>query len=94
MKAYSDRLINKYQNNIYKEKSIKIEILSEKDYSEGENRIIKVEMLGELNGRKQQIYQFIKYTPKGIYQFIGTDYSDNFEYMNEFKTIAEQVILK
>ena len=94
LKAYSDRLINKYQNNIYKEKSIKIEILSEKDYREGENRIIKVEMLGELNGRKQQIYQFIKYTPKGIYQFIGTDYSDNFEYMNEFKTIAEQVILK
>jgi hypothetical protein len=94
LKAYSDRLINKYQNNIYKDKSIKIKILSENDYHEGENRIIKVEMLGELNGEKQKIYQFIKYTPKGIYQFIGTDHSDNFEHMNEFKTIAENIKLK
>jgi len=94
LKAYSDRLISKYQNNIYKEKSIKIKILSEKDYLEGENRIIKVEMLGELNGEKQKIYQFIKYTPKGIFQFIGTDHSDNFEHINEFKTIAENIKLK
>jgi hypothetical protein len=94
LKAYSDRLISKYQNNIYKEKSIKIKILSEKDYLEGENRIIKVEMLGELNGEKQKIYQFIKYNPKGIYQFIGTDHSDNFEHINEFKTIAENIKLK
>jgi len=94
LKAYSDRLISKYQNNIYKEKSIKIKILSEKDYLEGENRIIKAEMLGELNGEKQKIYQFIKYTPKGIFQFIGTDHSDNFEHINEFKTIAENIKLK
>jgi hypothetical protein len=94
MKAYSDRLIYKYQNNIYKEKSIKIKIISEKDYKEGENRIIKVEMLGELKGKKQRIYQFIKYTPKGIYQFIGADFSQNFEHINEFKKIAEIIKLK
>jgi hypothetical protein len=94
MKAYSDRLIYKYQNNIYKEKSIKIKIISEKDYKEGENRIIKVEMLGELKGKKQKIYQFIKYTPNGIYQFIGADFSPNFEHLNEFKKIAETIKLK
>lgn len=94
IKAYSDKLIYKYQNNIYKEKSINIKILSDDDYKEGENRIIKTEMLGELKGKKQMIYQFIKSTPKGIYLFIGTDLSENFVHTNEFKKIAENINLK
>lgn len=94
IKAYSDKLISKYQNNIYKEKSINIKILSDDDYKEGENRIIKTEMLGELNGKKQMIYQFIKSTPKGNYFFIGTDFSENFVHANEFKKIAGDINLK
>lgn len=94
IKSYSDKLIKKYQNNIYKEKSIDIKIISEKDYSEGENRIVKVEMLGELNGKKQKIYQFIKHSPNGIYQFIGTDHSKKFEHIDEYKSIAENIKLK
>jgi hypothetical protein len=94
LKKYSDRLIYKYQNNIYKEKSINITILSESDYKEGESRIIKVEMLGVLKGQKQKIYQFLKSSPKGIYQFIGTDFSKDSKYMNEFKKISENVKLK
>ena len=94
IKAYSDKLIYKYQNNIYKEKSINIKILSCDDYKEGENRIIKTEMLGELNGKKQKIYQFIKSTPKGIYLFIGTDFTENFVHTNEFKKIAKNISIK
>lgn len=94
IKKYSDRLIYKYQNNIYKEKSISIKILSENDYKKGESRIIKVEMLGVLKGQKRKIYQFIKYSPNGIYQFIGMDFSKDSKYMNEFKKIAENVKLK
>ena len=94
LKKYSDRLIYKYQNNIYEEKSINITILSESDYKEGESRIIKVEMLGVLKGQKQKIYQFLKYSPKGIYQFIGTDFSKDSRYMIEFKKIAQNVKLK
>jgi hypothetical protein len=94
IKAYSDKLIYKYQNNIYKEKSINIKILSGDDYKEGENRIIKTEMLGELNGKKQKIYQFIKSTPKGIYLFIGTDFTENFVHTNEFKKIAKNISIK
>ncbi|MGL3002048.1 hypothetical protein [Flavobacterium sp. RSSB_23] len=94
IKAYSDKLIYKYQNNIYKEKSINIKILSGDEYKEGENRIIKTEMLGELNGKKQKIYQFIKSTPKGIYLFIGTDFTENFVHTNEFKKIAKNISIK
>lgn len=94
IKAYSDRLIYKYQNNIYKEKSVNIKILSENDYNEGENRIINVEMLAELKGKKHKIYQFIKYTPNGIYQFIGSDFSEKFKYISEYKKIAEKIRIK
>jgi hypothetical protein len=94
IKAYSDRLIYKYQNNIYKEKSVNIKILSENEYTEGKNRIIKVEMLAELKEKKHKIYQFIKYTPNGIYQFVGTDFSTDFKHTNEFKRIVEKIKLK
>ncbi len=94
IKAYSDRLIYKYQNNIYKEKSVTIKIVSEKDYKEGESRIIKVEMIAELKGKKYKIYQFIKQSADGIYQFIGTDFSEKFKHTEEFKRIAEKVKIK
>lgn len=94
IKAYSDRLIYKYQNNIYKEKSVKLKIISENDYFEGESRIIKTEMIAELQGKKHKIYQFIKQSTEGIYQFIGADFSEKFTNTEEFKKIAEKVKLK
>lgn len=94
IKAYSERLIYKYQNNIYKEKSLKIKIVATKDYKEGESRIIKVEMIAELKGKKHKIYQFIKQSIGGIYQFIGADFSEKFKNTDEFKIIAETVKIK
>ncbi|KQX15433.1 hypothetical protein [Flavobacterium sp. Root420] len=94
LKTYSDKLIYKYENNIYKEKNIKIKMISEKKYKEEENEIIKVEMFGIFEEKELKIYQYIKQTPKGIIQFVGTDISKKYVHFNEYKNIAENIKIK
>ncbi|QOG01437.1 hypothetical protein [Flavobacterium sp. MDT1-60] len=94
LKTYSDKLIYKYENNVYKEKSIKVKVISEEKYKEGENEIIKVEMFGIFEGKEMKIYQYIKQTPKGIIQFLGTDISKKYIHFAEYKKIAESIKIK
>lgn len=94
LKTYSDKLIYKYGNNIYKEKNVKIKVISEEKYKEGVNEIIKVEMSGIFEGKELKMYQYIKQTPKGIIQFLGTDISKKYTHFNEYKKIAESIKLK
>ncbi|KOP38025.1 MULTISPECIES: hypothetical protein [unclassified Flavobacterium] len=94
LKTYSDKLIYKYGNNIYKEKNVKIKVISEEKYKEGADEIIKVEMSGIFEGKELKMYQYIKQTPKGIIQFLGTDISKKYTYFNEYKKIAESIKLR
>jgi hypothetical protein len=94
LKTYSDKLIYKYENNVYKEKNIKIKVISEEKYKEGENEIIKVEMFGIFEGKEMKIYQYIKQTPRGIIQFLGTDISKKYIHFAEYKKIAESIKIK
>ncbi len=94
IKKHSDNLIYKYQNNEFVEKRLKIDIISEKEFNEGENKIIKVEMVGTKQGLKSKMFQYIKQTPNGIIQFISSDYTENSKYINEYKAIAEKITLK
>ncbi|MFB3388466.1 hypothetical protein [Flavobacterium sp. LAR06] len=94
LKAYSDKLIYKYGNNIYKEKNIKIKIISEMKYKEGESQIVKVEMFGIFEEKEMKIYQYIKQTPKGIIKLVGTDISKKYVHFNEYKNIAENIKIK
>ena len=83
LKKYSDNLIRKYENNTFEEKRIEIDIISEKEFKEGENKIIKVEMIGTIQGKKSKKFQYIKQTPNGIIQFLGSDFTENSMYLNE-----------
>lgn len=94
LKTYSDKLIYKYENNVYKEKNIKIKVISEEKYKEGENEIIHVEMFGIFEGKEMKIYQYIKQTPRGIIQFLGTDISKKYIHFAEYKKIAESIKIK
>lgn len=94
LKSYSDNLIYKLENNIYKEKNIKIENRKEDTFKEGIDEIIKVEIDGIFKNKKMKIFQYIKQTPKGIILFIGTDISMNYIYLNEYKEIAQRIKLK
>ncbi|MDP5200590.1 hypothetical protein [Flavobacterium sp. DG2-3] len=94
IKVYSDNLISKYQNNIFKEKNIKIKIISEQQYKEDGNEIIKVEMIGIYQGKELKMYQYIKESSKGVIQFIGTDISKNYMHISEYKLIAESIKFK
>lgn len=94
LKTYSDKLIYKYENNVYKEKNIKIKVISEEKYKEGENEIIQVEMFGIFEGKEMKIYQYIKQTPRGIIQFLGTDISKKYIHFAEYKKIAESIKIK
>jgi hypothetical protein len=94
LKSYSDNLINKYENNTFEEKRIKIEITSEKEYKEEEGKIIKVDMNGTIQGKHLKIFQFIKQTPKGIIQFVGFDFTNSSEHITEYKNIAEKITIK
>lgn len=94
LKTYSDKLIYKYENNVYKEKNIKIKVISEEKYKEGENEIIKVEMFGIFEGKEMKIYQYIKQTPRGIIQFLGTDISKKYIHFAEYKKITESIKIK
>ena len=94
LKKYSDNLIYKYQNNIFKEKNVKIKVTSEQKYKQGEDEIIKVEMIGIFQDKELKMYQYMKQSPKGIIQFIGTDISKGYKYIQEYKQIAESIKLK
>ncbi|MBF4485345.1 MULTISPECIES: hypothetical protein [unclassified Flavobacterium] len=94
LKTYSDKLIYKYGNNIYKEKNIKIKVISEEKCKEGVNEIIKVEMSGVFEGKELKMYQYIKQTPKGIIQFLGTDISKKYTHFSEYTKIAESIKIK
>lgn len=94
LKVYSDNLIKKYKNNTFEEKRIKIEIISEKEFKDGENIVIKVEMIGTIQHKKSRMFQYIKQTPNGIIQFIGFDFTKNLKYLNEFKNISKKITLK
>ncbi|MDQ8014551.1 MAG: hypothetical protein REI96_19030 [Flavobacterium nitrogenifigens] len=94
LKKYSDNLISKYQNNAFKEKNIDIEIISEQNYKKGEDEIVAVEMLGEYQGKKLKMFQYLKQTTKGVILFVGTDISKNYVYFKEFKQIADMIKLK
>lgn len=94
LKKHSDYLIDKYENNTFEEKRIEIDIISEKEFKEDENKIIKVEMIGTIQGKKSKMFQYIKQTPIGIIQFLGSDFTQNSRYLNEYKTIAEKITLK
>ena len=94
LKEYSDDLIYKYENNAFEEKRIEIKILSEDEFKEGENKIIKVEMIGTIQGKKLKIFQYIKETPLSIIQFVGFDFTEKSTYSSEFKNIANKITLK
>jgi len=94
LKKYSDNLIYKYENNPFKEKSVKIKVTSEQQYKEGEDEIIKVEMTGIFQGKELKMYQYMKQSPKGVIQFIGTDISKGYIHIKEYKQIAESIKLK
>lgn len=94
LKKYSDNLIYKYENNPFKEKSVKIKVTSEQKYKEGEDEIIKVEMTGIFQGKELKMYQYMKQSPKGIIQFIGTDISKEYIHIMEYKQIAESIKFK
>ena len=94
LKSYSDNLIHKYENNTFEEKRIKIEIISEKEYKEEEDKVIKVDMNGTIQGKHLKIFQFIKQTPKGIIQFVGFDFTNSSEHITEYKNIAEKITAK
>ena len=94
LKKYSDNLIYKYENNAFKEKSVKIKVTSEQKYKEGEDEIIKVEMTGIFQGKELKMYQYMKQSPKGVIQFIGTDISKGYIHIKEYKEIAESIKFK
>ena len=94
LKNYSDNLIYKHENNTFEEKSIKIEITSENEYKVGDDKIIKVDMNGKIQGKDLKIYQYIKQTPKGIIQLLGYDFTEKSNYISEYKNIADKIKLK
>lgn len=94
LKNYSDQLIHKLENNNFKEKRIEIKILSEDEFKEGENNIIKIDMIGTIQGEKLKMFQYIKQTPIGIIQFIGFDFTEASNYINEYKNMTSEIRLK